>query len=120
MKLCYAAMGRVGGKYVALDPFPESGATRKVITPDWILATQIMGRKIWWPAPYGREADTDMRFGLGGPMYGQVERLFHEGKIKTHPSKVIEGGFEAVLDGVGMLRRGEISGQKLVYPIAVT
>ena len=104
---------------MALDPFPESGATRKVIAPDWILATQIMGRKIWWPAPYGREGDRDMRHNLGGPMYGQVERLFHEGKIKTHPERVMGGGFEAVLNGVGMIRRGEISGQKLVYPIAV-
>ncbi|OBT56751.1 hypothetical protein VE04_03927 [Pseudogymnoascus sp. 24MN13] len=40
MKFCYAAIGRAGGKYTALNPFNDTLATRKVIQPDWILATR--------------------------------------------------------------------------------
>ncbi|THC94059.1 hypothetical protein EYZ11_006468 [Aspergillus tanneri] len=43
-RICYAAIGRAGGRYVALDPYPERAATRKVVKPDWILATAITGR----------------------------------------------------------------------------
>ncbi|KUI71840.1 Enoyl reductase LovC [Cytospora mali] len=38
MRLCYAAMGRAGGRYVALEPYSEAvAATRAVVRPDWIL-----------------------------------------------------------------------------------
>lgn len=43
------------------------------------------------------------------------ERLLEQGKIKPHPLKVAEGGLEGVFDGLEQLRRGKVSGQKLVY-----
>ncbi len=37
LKICYSAIGRAGGQYIALNPFPEHlAATRKVIKPDSI------------------------------------------------------------------------------------
>lgn len=38
-----------------------------------------------------------------------------EGRLRAHPLRVDHGGFAAVLEGVEELRRGEISGLKLVY-----
>ncbi|KAI0206178.1 putative alcohol dehydrogenase [Astrocystis sublimbata] len=94
MRFCYAALGRVGGKYVALNPFNEQLATRKVIEPDWILATRIDGAGSSWPPPFA-----------------------------CAPSPALEelvegGGLPGLLDGVKILRNGGLSGQKLVYPLA--
>jgi hypothetical protein len=58
-KLCYNAIGRVGGKYVALNPYSETATTRKVITPDWILATVIIGEGSAWPEPFKRDPDPE-------------------------------------------------------------
>lgn len=51
------------------------------------------------------------------PLYGFMERLLAEGKIRVHPIKVSRG-FDAIIEGVEVLRRKEISAQKLVFTVA--
>ncbi|KAB8233737.1 zinc-binding alcohol dehydrogenase family protein [Aspergillus alliaceus] len=114
IKICYSAIGRAGGQYIALNPYPEHLATRKVIKPGWILATLITGEGSAWPEPYHREPDPEIR-ALAKPAYSAVQKLLDEGRLRSHPIRVKDGGLAAVLDGVEMLRKGEISGQKLVY-----
>lgn len=54
---------------------------------------------------------------------GVCERLLGEGRVKAHPVRVEregerekgKGGLEGVLEGLERLRRGEVSGEKLVY-----
>jgi hypothetical protein len=116
MKICYESIGRAGGKYTALDPFPPSGATRKVVKADWIMAFKVTGRPCLWPEPFYSEAEPEV-LKYSHPFYVTMEKYFLEGKLRTHPIKVMQGGFPAILDGVGMLRRKEVSGQKLVFPI---
>ena len=116
MKICYAAMGRAGGYYTALDPFPEHLKTRKAITPDWILATRIGGLPCTWPAPYASEAEPKF-LEWSAPLYQEIQKTLDDGKIQPHPIIASSGGFEALLEGVGKLRRKEVSGQKLVYAI---
>ncbi|KAF4541987.1 alcohol dehydrogenase [Lasiodiplodia theobromae] len=117
MKLCYAAIGRAGGSYTALDPFPETQRTRKAITPDWILATQVTGNACSWPAPYGRDGSPELR-AWANTFFEQVQKALNERRIRGHPAKVSPDGFAGVLEGVGIIRRGEVSGQKLVYSVA--
>ncbi|KAI1453314.1 putative alcohol dehydrogenase [Annulohypoxylon moriforme] len=117
MKFCYAALGRAGGHYTALNPFNDTLATRKVITPDWILATRIAGDGSHWPAPYGCEPEPRLKE-LAGPLFGRIQGLLDGGKIRPHAVRVEEGGLPGLLNGVGMIRRGEISGTKLVYSVA--
>ncbi|ORY67421.1 putative alcohol dehydrogenase [Pseudomassariella vexata] len=116
MKFCYAAIGRAGGRYTALNPFSDRLATRKVIKPDWILATRIAGDGSAWPAPYGCDPEPRLKE-LAGPLFAKVQKLLDQGKIRAHPIKVEEGGFESVVGGVGVIRRGEVSGVKLVYRV---
>lgn len=52
------------------------------------------------------------------PMFAYYQEALAEKKIRTHPMKVHDGGFEALLEGVGKLRRKEVSGEKLIYRIA--
>ena len=117
MKNCYAAIGRCGGKYCSLDPWPENQHSRKVIAPDWILATRINGRGSTWPAPYGSEPDHEL-VEFAHPFFGVMQKIWDEGKIRPHPAETNNGGFDAVQDGVGRVRRGEVSGKKLVYRVA--
>jgi NADPH:quinone reductase-like Zn-dependent oxidoreductase len=116
MKICYAAIGRAGGYYTALDPFPEHLQTRKIIKPDWILATRIGGLACTWPAPYASEAEPKY-LEWSAPLYEDIQKVFDQGKIRPHPIVTSPGGFEALLEGVGKLRRKEVSGHKLVYVV---
>lgn len=117
MKFCYAAVGRAGGAYTALNPYDDHLATRKVIKPDWILATRIAGDGSDWPAPYACEPEPRLRE-LAGPMFAKIQALLDDGKIRAHPVLVEKTGLNGILDGVGLIRRGEVSGQKLVYSLA--
>ncbi|THY86247.1 putative alcohol dehydrogenase [Aureobasidium pullulans] len=115
MKICYAAIGRAGGRYIGMDPFPAHvAATRKIVKSDWVVAFRITGMPCNWPAPFTSDADPELS-GSAIPFFDSVEKLLADGQIKTHPAKVSGGGLEAVIGGVDLLRRKEISAEKLVY-----
>lgn len=119
MKLCYAAIGRAGGRYTAADPYPEAGCTRQAITPDWILATAATGRASGWPEPFCRDGDLATRQ-FADEFFAMAQRAFDEGAIRSHPVRLEKGGLPGVLQGVDIIRRGEVRGQKLVYPVQWT
>ncbi|KAG9513032.1 putative alcohol dehydrogenase, partial [Aureobasidium melanogenum] len=115
MKICYEAIGRAGGRYIGMDPYPAHvAATRKLVKSDWIVAFRITGMACNWPAPFTSEADPELSESAI-PFYNSMEKLLADGQIKTHPARISNGGLEAVIDGVGILRRKEISAEKLVY-----
>lgn len=114
MKICFAALGRGGGKYTALDPYPAEQNTRKAVKTDWVLATKITGRGSDWPAPYQCEGDEKLK-AFAGPLFGRMQRLLGEGRIRAHPQRVMEGGLGGVVGGLQMIRKGEVRGEKLVY-----
>lgn len=117
MKFCYTAIGRARGSYTALNPFNERLATRKVVKPEWVLATRITGAGSAWPAPYGCDPEPLLR-GLAGPLFDKVQGLLDRQSIRPQPIRVDGEGFEAVLNGVEVIRQGGVSGQKLVYRIS--
>ena len=49
-----------------------------------------------------------------------AEGLLADGKIKAHPPSVRGGGLCGVLDGWLAMRKGKVSGEKLVYRVADT
>lgn len=49
----------------------------------------------------------------------EMERLMETGKIRPHPLRELDGGWEAIIRGLEMLRKGEVRGQKLVVRIPV-
>lgn len=49
-----------------------------------------------------------------------AERLWAEGKWKPHPEKVEGGGLLGCVDGMEEMRRGRVSGVKLVYRVDET
>ncbi|KJZ68604.1 hypothetical protein HIM_12002 [Hirsutella minnesotensis 3608] len=116
MRFCYAALGRAGGYYTALNPYNDLQATRKVIVPDWVLATRIAGEGSSWPAPYACEPEPRLRE-MAGPLFERIQRLLDGRKIRPHPVRPEDGGLDGVLEGFEKVRMGQVSGQKLVYPL---
>lgn len=115
MQICYAMLGRSGGRYTALDPYPEAvAATRKIVKADWVLGPVMLGGEIGWPAPHGRPADMDM-YAFGVKWSKTVQELLHRGLIREHPLLVQSGGLGGVLNGMEAIRAKKISGKKLVY-----
>lgn len=116
MKLCYAAIGRAGGKYTGLELLGEDvvSGMRKTVKNDWVLGIRLTGKKIALSGGYGYEASPELRE-FGRQWFATVERLLHDGRIRSHPPQVNRGGFQGILEGVDMLRRREVSGKKLVY-----
>lgn len=117
MKFCYAAIGRAGGQYTALNPFNEQLATRKVIRPDWILATRITGDGSSWPEPYACDPEPRLRE-MAGLLFDRIQALLHEGKIRAHPVSAEERGCRGLIKGVETIRKTGVSGQKLVYRLS--
>lgn len=48
-------------------------------------------------------------------MWPILNPVFEAGELKAHPIRVEKGGFEGLLDGVSLVRKGKVSGVKLVY-----
>lgn len=113
-QVCYAAMGRAGGRYVCLElQPPEALSSRKAVTSEFLMGYDMFGKQIALPGDYGREANEE-RHQAGRKWCVELGRLLAEGKIKSHPIKVLEGGWQSIIDGLELLRKGEVSGTKLV------
>lgn len=123
MKICYAAIGRAGGAYTALEPYPDRHKTRKAIRDDWVMALSIYGKQVKLDGVYGREENPD-DYAFGKEWFGIVQRIVDKGQLRAHPTLVDgggkggKGGFEGVLEGVERIRRRGMSGQKMVYHLA--
>jgi hypothetical protein len=59
-------------------------------------------------------------FEFAKKFYDITEKLLADGKLKTHPDKVGDGGLEGVLKGMDDMKNNGVSGVKLVYRVADT
>lgn len=114
-KLCAEAMSSEGGRYVQLLPVPFPRADVEAIFMD---ATTTLGEYY----EYGMErtpipVDADA-FAFGKAHVQTVELLLQRGDIGGHETEIGDGGLEGVLDGIKRMRKGRVSGRKLVYLVA--
>jgi len=119
MKLCYDAIGRRGGKYTGLELLPDHSHLRKSVAPSWVMGISIFGKELELSGGYERPPNPGHRL-FGKKWFATMQRLWDEGKIKPHPIRACEGGFEGVLKGVNVLRGGKVVGEKLVYRLRET
>jgi NADPH:quinone reductase-like Zn-dependent oxidoreductase len=114
VECCYAAMSRVGGRYVSLEFVPdELLARRRAIHANFVLGFEVSGEGTKLPGAYGKPADPEKRE-LGKRCFAMYQRLVDEGKVRPHPTQLLEGGLGGVLEGLALLKSGSISGMKLV------
>ncbi|KAE8383480.1 hypothetical protein BDV26DRAFT_251815 [Aspergillus bertholletiae] len=117
MRICYTAMGRAGGQYMGLDPIPLRGHTRRNIKPDYVLIYTMFGKEVQSPRPFGRPArPKDRAFAEGWYRSTQV-LVDTPGEVRPHPLDPSSDDLEGVVKGLDRMRKGDISGVKLVYEL---
>ena len=118
-QLCYNALGRAGGRYVAVEPFRESVTQSRADTvqPSWFNVMTIWGRKVELGGDFGREASPEDR-AFGARAFAAVQSIMDRGEMSTHPVKIMPGGLEGVVQGFSRMRTQPPSGYKLVYNLA--
>lgn len=114
--ICYAALGRAGGKYTCLEACPAEWRTRRAVTMEFVLGYEIFGKEVVLGREYSRVARADRREAYV-KWTRTMQRLVDEGSIKGHPLKAMPEGWESVLRGVEVLKNGGVSGQKIVVPV---
>lgn len=117
--ICNGCMGRAGGRYTALELFHGEVPEVKRIKKDLVMGPTILGAGIdpgEENSDYQKSADPELRQ-WGISFYQNVQRLIDEKKLRAHPVYVLEGRFEAILQGLDMLERRDVSGRKLVVRI---
>ena len=117
--ICNESIGRVGGRYTALELFQGDFPQVSTIKTDLVMGPTILGAGVdtgGEDSDYAKGADPELRqWGIG--FYQSIQRLVDEKKLRAHPLRVIEGRFEGILRGLDMLKRREVSGQKLVVKL---
>ncbi|PQE23282.1 alcohol dehydrogenase -like domain-containing protein [Rutstroemia sp. NJR-2017a BVV2] len=91
-------MGRTGCSYTSLEVCPAELRPREGVKYDFFLALEGFGK--------------DLK--LGGEM---MQKLLDESILKTHPTEIIGEGFDKILEGLEILKKGEVRGKKLVVII---
>lgn len=116
VRLCHAAIGRTGGRYCALEQYQESLCSRKTVKHELVMGGAISGRGVELPDPYRIPPRPEIGT-WARAWYKKVQELIDDGKLKPCPMQVISGRFEGILEGLDMLRKGTVSGKKLVVPM---
>ncbi|KAL4923307.1 zinc-binding alcohol dehydrogenase family protein [Aspergillus undulatus] len=115
--ICYSAMARTGGTYACLEECPEAWRTRRIVKVKEVMGFQILGVDVnLGDSTYTRLADQKL-FAIGTQWAREIQALMESGQLKAHPLRELPGGWDAIIEGLEMLRKGEVRGQKLVVEI---
>lgn len=114
--VCYESIGRAGGHYVSLESSLVLLRTRKAVHASFALGYEMFGKPVVLSGEYERKTNPEARK-TAVEWYKTMASLCEKGKIKSHPVKLLQGGWEGVLHGIDLLRRGQISGHKLVVVV---
>ncbi|KAH8754269.1 chaperonin 10-like protein [Hyaloscypha finlandica] len=113
------AMSTSGGIYSTLLPVPESDVRK--INPNvelkHTLAYTVVGEFFKFGPQEFPAKPQDFEF---GKMFWEMSKeLFEQGKLKVHRISLDKygKGFEGVLKGMNAMRKGEVSGEKLVFTV---
>ena len=113
LRICYDAIGRTGGRYCALEQYQESLCSRRTVRHELVMGGAISGNGVELPEPYGIPPKPEIGE-WARPWYRTIQRLIDAGKLKPCPVEIIPGRFEGILNGLEMLKKGKVSGKKLV------
>lgn len=116
--ICYGAIGEAGGRYTALESYPERlRDRRKKVKPDWVLCPTIFGERIELAGSYQRVAQPEDRdFAIRWAVH--CTAILETGKLQAHPIQVQPGGLQRIIADLDLLRKKQVSGKKLVYPLS--
>lgn len=112
-QICYGAFGRLGGRYCCLELPSEALHTRKTIKKEMIVGLAASGKRIALADGYEREANPCLR-GYAADFFRIIQQQLDQGRFKAHPPRVLTGDFNAILEGLVILKDKGTSCEKLV------
>ena len=113
---CFTALARAGARYASLEHAPEEWRTRKAVKMDMLMTYVVMGREVKLDGVYHRDADP-AKLDLGARWSQEVQKLADQGHLKCHPVREVPGKWQGIIQGLEMLRGGQVRGQKLVVRV---
>lgn len=115
--LCFDAMSRTGGKYSCLEECPEIYRTRRIIQVSEVMGFQVLGVDLdLGDSTYSRRGDEKL-LEIGMRWARIIQSLMEDQKLNAHPLHELKNGFQGIIEGLEMLRKGEVKRQKLVVRI---
>jgi len=115
--LCYSALARTGGMYACLEDCPQAWRTRRTVKVKEVMGFQVLGVDLNLAgSTYKRPGDKAL-FDIGVQWASEIQSLMETRAIKPHPLRELTNGFQSIIDGLEMLAKGEVRGQKLVVRV---
>lgn len=90
-----------------------------MVTTDWVVGPLIFGEGSTWPAPWGRPESEELRQ-FGVEVWQTAQKLVEDGKLRPHPLRILDGGLEAIISGMELVRKKQVSGEKIVVRMNTT
>ncbi|KAJ5682113.1 Polyketide synthase enoylreductase [Penicillium maclennaniae] len=116
VRLCQDAIGRTGGRYCALEQYTAELISRKTVKHELVMGGAIAGKGVDLPVPYGIPPRPEIGE-WARPWYRTLQTLIDTGKLRPCPQSVLPGRFDGILKGLEMLKRGDVSGKKLIVSL---
>ncbi|KAG7142120.1 Enoyl reductase like protein [Verticillium longisporum] len=91
VKICHEALGRMGGKYTAIERIPDLPGLRSVVKRDWVMGMTMVGRPIDLGKGYTFPVVPE-HVKLGFEWRPVCQRLIDEGHLLPHPIRMLSGG----------------------------
>ena len=111
-------MSRAGGRYACLEMLKDEWRTRRAICTKEVMGFEGFGHRVaLGENTYSREANMEL-YRRGDEWAAEMQALLDQGLIKPHPVRQVGGQWEGIIEGLGMLQRAEVRGQKLVVRVA--
>ncbi|KAL5048097.1 chaperonin 10-like protein [Aspergillus fruticulosus] len=100
---------------------PVAWRTMKAAKVKEVMGFQVLGVDMNFGAdsPYTRPADEGLAE-IGRQWAAEIEALMESRKIKAYPLRELQDGWDGIIRGMEVLRKGELQGQKLVVRIPQT
>lgn len=109
-----SVIARTGGRYACLEVIPETCVLRRAVKVKVVMAyeTENVDTDLNHPV-YSRKANAELH-GIAMTWIKDIQSLLDRGAFIVKPLHELHGGFEGIIKGLDMLRRGDLQDRKLV------
>jgi hypothetical protein len=115
LKMCCDILAGSGGTVISLIPLGAK-STRPNVEVKTVLAYTLMGKPFQWLPPLGPKWPAYPEHRAAGVRFGKMVPSLLK-TYKPPPTRLLKGGFDAILPGLEELRTGKVSGEKLVVEL---
>lgn len=117
---CFAAMARTGGRYACLEAMDDAWRTRRLVQVKEVMGFEGLGHDVRFgpvPSTYWRDRNPSVN-ALCRRWRDEVQGLLDAGSLRHHPIREMPGAWSGIIEGLALLKNGQVRGQKLVVRLS--